>query len=257
MRKANRVIFATLGLSLLGLIGASLTLGETPADLSGGGQAFEKLKTFDTQANCFCFAPDGKSLLMGTLDGVVQWDIDQNKSVGEWKIGHTPQCIAVAPDGSWAAVGAMADTNDDSKSRILARIDLKNGGPVRTIPGGRELVRSYVRISADGKTLWHAPGDGQIQQVDAKTWSIERIIKLDGTMSGAVFAANCDSYASLLDEIGWFSQHRAITFGDLHDGRTSRNSSSSIPSYLVLGLSNDGGTLALRKERTIHLWQKP
>ena len=45
MRKANRVIFATLALSLLALVGADLTLAETPADPSGANQAFERLKT--------------------------------------------------------------------------------------------------------------------------------------------------------------------------------------------------------------------
>ena len=70
----------------------------------------------------FCFTPDGKCLLMGQPDGLLEWDINQGKSVGEWQIGHTPESIAIASDGSWAAVG---DTNDESKSSILARIDLK------------------------------------------------------------------------------------------------------------------------------------
>lgn len=134
-----------------------------------------KLQTFDAVAMAFCFTPDGKCLLMGQPDGLLEWDINQGKSVGEWQIGHTPESIAIASDGSWAAVG---DTNDESKSSILARIDLKHGEPIRTLSGGQKFARSRIKISSDGKTLWYAPGDGQIHQVNTATWTIERNIRL-------------------------------------------------------------------------------
>jgi WD40 repeat protein len=215
-----------------------------------------KLQTFDTQASALCFTPDGKSLLMGTLDGVLLWDINQGESVGEWQIGHVPQSVAIASDGSWAAVGTFPDAHDDSKSRILVRIDLKDGAPLRTLPGGHEFVGTHLKISADGKTLWHAPGDGQIQQVNTETWTIERNITLRSD-AGAVFAPDSDCYASLYDEIGLFSGHREISFGELPSGATYRLSDNGLPSYLPLALSTDGRTFALRHGRLIDLWQRP
>jgi WD40 repeat protein len=215
-----------------------------------------KLQTFDTQAMAFCFSPDGKSLLIGTLDGLLEWDINQSKSVGEWQIGHSPQSLAVAPDGSWAAVGTIPDMNDKSKSRILVWIDLKHGAPIRTLPGGHDIVGTHLKISADGKTVWHAPGDGQIQQVDTETWTIERSIKLRNE-AGAVFAQGSDWYASLYDEVGMLSGHREISFGELPSGATYRLSDNSLPSYLTFALSNDGRIFALRHGQSVDIWQRP
>jgi WD40 repeat protein len=52
-----------------------------------------------------CFTPDGKQLVVGSMDPVLQvWDAAAGTKAGEIALPRVPQRLAFAPDGKWLAV---------------------------------------------------------------------------------------------------------------------------------------------------------
>lgn len=105
---------------------------------------------------CLAFAPDGKTLAIGRVDGdVTLWDLGTNRHRLTFHAHDKPvTCLQYAPDGLSMATAATLDS--------IARLwDSRSGSPLAVYHGHAKSV-STLRFAPDGRTLATAGGDGVV-----------------------------------------------------------------------------------------------
>lgn len=137
-----------------------------------------------TKPRCECaiFAPDGKSLLMGSGVDFIRWEIgDGVKPAGEIVGEHTStpdalasaQCLAFAPDGKKFVSG-----HNDGYARLW---DLATGKMLGRMQHNKSIVNS-VAISPDGKYI--ATGSDAL-----RIWNVvdQQLVFMHRSPSGGVY----------------------------------------------------------------------
>lgn len=163
---------------------------------------------FDNWATSVAFAPDGKTLAVGTHNAVQLWNVAEKKSSATWKTGSGyARSLAFLPGGQKLVVGAyqsasvwdvasglkerdlpkhrgfvtslavspdgklLATGCDDEAARLIR---LEDGSLLKTLEHDRDPVQC-VTFSADGKLLATAAGDDTrvTRPGIAKLWDVE------------------------------------------------------------------------------------
>ena len=110
---------------------------------------------------CVAFSPDGKSILTGSGNVAVQWDIQTGNRVGSPFAHRNPVwSLAVSPDGTKLITGAA-----DNTARIW---DIQTGQPIGAVMQHRSGVYC-VAFSPDGKTVLTGGADYVARLWDART----------------------------------------------------------------------------------------
>jgi WD40 repeat protein len=107
------------------------------------------------------FSPDGKTLAVGNVNGVVQlWDVETRNERTSLEVGAGVYCVAFAPDGK-----ALASADMGGRVKLW---DLVTGKEIRSLRV--RGTRAYrVRYAPDGKRLVSVGFEGSVQLWDAHT----------------------------------------------------------------------------------------
>lgn len=107
------------------------------------------------------YFPDGKTLVVGGIDGAVRLCDNQTGKVSRTLTGHSTRvsCVTFSPDGA-----TLASASED---RTVKLWDVPSGTLQRTLIGHKSTVDS-VDISPDGATLASGSADGTV-----KLWRIK------------------------------------------------------------------------------------
>ncbi|TPX17651.1 uncharacterized protein E0L32_012062 [Thyridium curvatum] len=113
------------------------------------------LERFDEPVSSCIFAPDGRSIIVGSFDrerALCQWDLEGNRMVS-WTKKHRTEDLAVSPDGRWLV--AMDDQNTLHVYNFVTR-ELEYDMDFKSRP-------TSVSISQDSRFLLINKTDGELQ----------------------------------------------------------------------------------------------
>ena len=151
-------------------------------DAASGKQAIKPIKAQTNPTHlAVAFSPDGKTMLVGTRDGLKAYDPatgDLGKTTYQGSAGQV-ESIAFSPDGSLVA-SASGTTVD--------LLDAATGQPKQKLTGHTKDLLA-VAFSPDGKTLASAGHDG------IKLWDVASGKEAKGLVGGASAAATSDLLA--------------------------------------------------------------
>ncbi len=200
----------------------------------------------DYSVEVIAFAPDGKTVAMGTRDAqsgkgrmIRLWSADTAREVGHF--GTQPvRALAYAPDGK-----ALAAGNEDGSVVLW---DVAAGRELRRLAGHRREVNS-VAFAPDGRLLASSSFDGDLFLWDAATGKqVRRLVRGEGRTAGPVnvlaVAFSPDGRALASAEQPFTSANGAcVTLWEVATGQVRRRLAGHEGDVNCLAFAGDGRTL--------------
>jgi len=204
------------------------------------GQEQVKLTTRQGRIECHLFAPDGRTLAVGGLEGEVEtWDLATGKPCGGFRGSGQGASLAFSPDSK---TGFLA-TN-----KAIHVWDLATGKELRAFP---QPARS-VSLSPDGKLLAVGSDSGPIKLLDPATGKTIRELELKSHPWQVAFSPDGKHLAAIC----W--SECAIRLWDVAAGRPLHSESGHRAPINALSLSADGKRLAsASRDGAIKVWDLP
>jgi RNA polymerase sigma factor (sigma-70 family) len=205
-----------------------------------------------TSIDCVTFAPDGKVLACGGVDGMVSlWDADTGKNLR--RLGGRLDAfgdrgwvssLAFSPDGKTLAVGH----GNAEGPNLLSLWDVGTGKELRGIEAhGRQNVNS-VAFSPDGKTLASGGDDRTIASWDATTGNLFWRSENQGAVAAVAFRPDGKTIVS-------GGEGGVIHIWDTSTGTELSQMKGSEDKVTVVAVSPDGKVLASGgNDPTLRLW---
>jgi WD40 repeat protein len=185
--------------------------------------------------------PDGRLALSGWDENACLWDL-KTGTAREMLRGHTRlvDCVAVTPDGRWAASGAY-----DKTVRVW---DLDYGTCSQVLKGHRNIV-DCVCITPDGRRVISGSWDKTLRVWNAVTGKCERILRGHGdSVSSIVVTADGRSALS-------GSWDTSLRVWDLESGRCLRVLEGHSDRVQCVDLTPDGRlAVSAGWDKVVQVW---
>ena len=146
------------------------------------GQSLNTLEIDDDEyIESVAYAPDGKTLAIGTTDGGGLWDAQTGKWQKKITAGDV-RIVAFAPDGKMLACGG--------RDNAVKLWDISAGQLLNTLKGHEGEILSLAYTS-DGKTLASGSKDKTVKLWDARTGQLLSTLKgQEDSVTDVIFAAD-------------------------------------------------------------------
>ncbi|MCK6578474.1 MAG: protein kinase [Anaerolineae bacterium] len=190
--------------------------------------------------NAVSFAPDGRTALSASSDGmVIQWGMPDGVAIRRFE-GHKAGIndVAFSPDGR-----VFATASDDATAALW---DAETGEIILALEGHAAEIDSLA-FSADGAMLATGGAEGMVILWDAA--SGDRLMALEGhgsRVTGVAFAAG--------ERLVSVTRNNLISLWNLDTGDLERQQSSFIGNPTDLALSPDGRTLFFAELGHLRAW---
>ena len=131
---------------------------------------------FDNWATSVAFAPDGKTLAVGTHNAVQIWNVAEKKAIATWKTGSGyAKSLAFLPGGQKLVIGAY---------QTVSVWDVASGMKERDLPKHRGFVTSLA-VSPDGKLLATGCDDEAARLIRLEDGALLKTLEYEPDMEAA------------------------------------------------------------------------
>ncbi|MCI0462115.1 MAG: protein kinase [Gemmataceae bacterium] len=212
------------------------------------------------------FAPDGRSLVSGSLDGTARiWEVDSGKELRSLDRDLGPvTCVTFAREGNSVLVAGGPSLGPDERKRwTVAEWETQTGKIQRTLQRGDSSPpanKKLLSLSADGKsvlvvTVHNHLGAGPLTQLQPLTWSGEaqdQRLFAEPNVSVALAALSADG-RFVLTAPGE-GRKEPLRLWDLQTGK-ARSFTPVVTGVQALALSPDGRrAVSAGPDRVLYLW---